>query len=89
MDERRAIALRYDDSLPAPFVLASGRNQLADRLVDMAVRYGVPLERGDDLVDRLIVLEPGMVIPEELYQPIAQIFAFLAQIEKDGERTND
>ena len=88
MDERYAVALRYDDSLPAPFVVASGRNELADRLVDVAARCGVAVERRDDLVERLVVLDPGTVIPEELYRPIARIFAFLTQIEEDDKHSS-
>lgn len=83
MDESLAVALRYDDSLPAPIVTAKGRNEAAERLIDLAQRYGVPVESAPELAERLVVLDPESLIPEELYQPIARIFAFIMQIDED------
>lgn len=89
MDRFSASALRYDDSMPAPIVTARGRGHLARRMVELARNSGVPVEHAPELADRLIVLEPGSVIPEDIYHPVAQIFAFLMGINDEVERTND
>ena len=89
MDRFLAAALRYDDSMPAPIVIAHGRGELAERMVDLARKSGVPVESAPELADRLIVLEPGAVIPDDIYDPVARIFAFLMGINENVERTND
>lgn len=78
MARRSAAALRYDRSLPAPFVVARGIDDLADRLQDLARRYSVPVVRQSELAERLVLLEPGRCIPEHLYDPVAKVLiAFL------------
>ncbi|MFW6228558.1 MAG: EscU/YscU/HrcU family type III secretion system export apparatus switch protein [Alkalispirochaeta sp.] len=89
MDKPVAVALRYDDSLPAPFVTAGGTGALAEKMIEIARRHGVPVQTAPELADRLILLRPHEIIPEELYPPVAQIFAFLMQIEENLKRKND
>lgn len=81
MDKPVAVALRYDDRLPAPFVAASGRGDLAARLLDVARRSGVPIVEDESLADRLICLDPGTVIPEELFPPVAAVLSFILNLE--------
>jgi flagellar biosynthesis protein len=78
-----AIALRYDTSLPAPFVVAHGRGDLAKRVIGIASLHGVPVRSEPELAERLIMLEPGSVIPEELFEPVAKILAFVLDLENE------
>ena len=78
---RAASAIRYDERTPAPFVLASGRGERADRLLEVARRYGVPVQDAPELAERLVHLEPGEVIPEELFLPVARILAFVLDLD--------
>lgn len=91
MDDRIAVALRYDEGLPAPFVSAVGRGERAARLLEIARRFGVPVETAPELADKLVQIEPAMAIPEELYRPVAEIFAFIMQIDENvrHERTDE
>jgi flagellar biosynthesis protein len=89
MDKPVAVALRYDDSLPAPFVTASGTGVLAEKMIDIARKHGVPVRTAPELADRLLLLQPQAIIPEDLYAPVAQIFAFFMQIEENLERKTD
>lgn len=84
MGKRLAAALRYDASMPAPFVVARGRGVLAERLSSLAERYGVPLVENRELASRLVCLDPGTVIPQELFTPVAEILSFLLSL--DGEQ---
>lgn len=80
--DRRAAALRYDTRLPAPFVVASGRNAMADRLLRIAREAGVPVVDAPQLADRLVELDPGTAIPEELFLPVAQVLAFVLGVDQ-------
>ena len=89
---RLAIALKYDqDQGPAPVVIASGRNETADRILAKAKEANVPVYHDDSMAQILSELEMGTEIPPELYQAVAQIIAFVWQIDnkysnRDGKR---
>lgn len=77
-----AAALRYDTTRPAPFVVASGRGELAERLLDLARQYGIPVTEATELAERLVLLEPQATIPESLYEPVAAILAFVLDTDR-------
>ncbi len=70
-----ACALRYDEceSDAAPVVVASGRGELAARIVEAANAYGIPVLRDVPLARALIELEMDEAIPEALYEAVAEI----------------
>ncbi len=72
---RIAVALEYDGQ-KAPTVTATGVNDIADRIVEIAIEHGVPLQRDDGLVNILTNLELGDEIPEQLYRAVAEVIAF-------------
>ena len=82
MGKRYAAAIRYDTRMPAPFVVASGKDHLARRLLDLAREAGVPVHRDEELSERLLWLQPGEVIPEELYRPVAEVLSFVLDVDR-------
>lgn len=72
---RRAIALSYDGE-SAPRVTATGTDALAEEIIALARRHGVPMTENAELAGLLGRLETGDEIPELLYVCIAQILAF-------------
>ena len=44
---KKSVALRYDEALPAPIVIAKGNGRAAERIDEIATRAGVPLVRDD------------------------------------------
>ena len=77
-DRRRAVALRYDaEEAAAPRVLAQGAGLVADRIIELAERSGVPIREDRDLVAILAAVDLGEEIPPETYQAVAEILAFL------------
>ena len=74
-ERRIAVALEYDGE-NAPTVTAKGADNIADRIVAIALEHGVPLQRNDGLVSILSELELGDEVPETLYRAVAEVIAF-------------
>jgi flagellar biosynthesis protein len=80
MTTRRAVALRYEhQSEAAPRVVAKGTGEVAAAIVRVAQGHHVPLHESEELAEALMRVEVDAVIPQELYEPVAQILAFLLQ----------
>jgi flagellar biosynthesis protein len=73
---RLAVALRYD-APSAPRVVAVGRGELGERIVEIAREHGVPIEENPALAEALSTIELDDAIPEALYQAVAVIIAFI------------
>jgi flagellar biosynthesis protein len=73
----KAVALHYSEDLPAPIVLASGKGAIAEAIVRIARDTGVPLVSDADLADTLLELDVNTLIPESLYEVIAELLAFV------------
>jgi flagellar biosynthesis protein len=70
-----AIALHYDGE-NAPRITASGRNELAQRIIELAREHGIPLEENGELATILAQIPVGDEIPEALYRAVAEVIAF-------------
>ncbi len=77
---RKAAAIKYDESLPAPFILATGRGVLADRIVALAREAGIAVVPGGELADKLVVMEAGSFIPEECFAVVAELLAYVHKV---------
>lgn len=71
-----AVALHYDGT-SAPRVVAKGRGQLAERIIDQAQTYNVPLHSDPHLAALLAKVPLGEEIPRELYVAVAEVLAFV------------
>lgn len=74
--QREAIALLYDGGEQAPSITAKGDGELAERIIELAMDYEVPIYENADLASLLTRMELGDQIPEALYRTIAEIIAF-------------
>jgi flagellar biosynthetic protein FlhB len=73
-----AVALKYDPQKAAPEVVAKGSDLLAKKIREIAASSGVPVIADPPLARSLHAsVEVGHVIPEELYQAVAQLLAFV------------
>lgn len=85
MSRALAIALGYRGEVDlAPRVVATGGGALAQRILAIAERSGVPRERDAALAELLSPLEPGDEIPQELYIVVARVFAYLERVARRG-----
>ena len=72
-----AVALHYNEDLPAPIVLASGKGEIAEAIKRIALENGVPLVADPELAASLIELDVNALIPESLYEVIANLLVFV------------
>ena len=82
----KAVALRYrqgEDN--APVITASGQGYTAEKIIELAKQYGVPVHEDEGLAEALRSLKLGDEIPSELYQAVAGILAFIFQADQQQE----
>lgn len=79
---KQAIALAYNPDEDAPKVIATGKGELAERIIEKAKEANVPVHRDDSLADTLSRLEIGDMIPPELYEVVAEILVFVDAMDK-------
>ncbi|WP_448587601.1 flagellar biosynthesis protein FlhB [Thermocrinis sp.] len=75
-----AIAMRYspEEGDKAPVVLAKGKGQVAERIVEVATINQVPIVRREALARALYpAVEVGEEIPPKFYRAVAEIIAFV------------
>ncbi|GAB4072483.1 EscU/YscU/HrcU family type III secretion system export apparatus switch protein [Barrientosiimonas marina] len=83
-DQRhKAVAMRYEESHEqAPRVTASGKGLTAETIIQKANDNQVPVHEDPSLVALLAELNINETIPEELYQVVAEVFAFVYKTDQ-------
>ncbi|MBN2427656.1 MAG: EscU/YscU/HrcU family type III secretion system export apparatus switch protein [Deltaproteobacteria bacterium] len=77
---KKAAALLYDkEKDAAPRIIASGRGQVAERIIETGRDAGVAVMEDAELGEVLEALPLGAQIPPELYQAVAEVLAFVYQ----------
>jgi flagellar biosynthesis protein len=71
-----AVALRYEKP-GAPRVVAKGRGEVGQRIIEAARANGVPLEANPALAEALAQVELDHAIPEALYRAVAEVLIFI------------
>jgi len=72
-----AIALRYQKGGDAPQVVAKGRGEIGQAIIDTAKAHGVPLQHNPALAEALSTIELDDHIPEALYRAVAEVLGFI------------
>ncbi|MDQ0350606.1 flagellar biosynthesis protein [Alkalibacillus filiformis] len=81
---KEAIALRYDeDRNDAPEVIAKGKGLMAEEILSRAGDHDVPVYEDPALMELMGELNINEKIPEDLYQAVAEVFAFIYQLDKN------
>jgi type III secretion YscU/HrpY family protein len=85
-----AVAIEYDEEKePAPKVVTMGRDIMADKIIQAAIEFNVPIMRNVPLAHTLY--EKGQIgeyVPEETYKAIAEILRWIEGIEPSPEEVN-
>jgi len=73
--------LRYEHQKDdAPRVVAKGRGEIAEKIIEIARDHGITIYEDDELVEVLSRLDLDQMIPPELYQAIAEVLAFVYRL---------
>ena len=76
-----AVALAYDEKMPAPRVVAKGRGVIAQRIREIAAEHNVPLLEAPPLARALYAhTEIDDIIPAALYRAVAEVMAYVYQL---------
>ncbi|WP_156289079.1 flagellar biosynthesis protein FlhB [Oceanobacillus salinisoli] len=80
-----AIAIKYDENMAsAPYVIAKGTDHTALKIKEIAKANDIYMVENKPLARSLYkVIEVGDVIPEEFYQAVAEILAYVYRMEKN------
>ena len=84
---KKAVALKYDQKKDsAPRVSAKGSGLLAEKIIELARKEGIPISEDPDLVGALIQLDFQEEIPPELYRAVAEILSFAYMLNRRMNR---
>lgn len=79
-----AVALKYDLEIAgAPVVIAKGEDYLAQKIKEVAREHGIEIYENKPLARALYQsVDVGEEIPQELYQAVAEVLAFVYNMKK-------
>lgn len=86
MEEKKksktAVAVAYQPGDMAPKILAAGKGEVAEKIIEKAKENDVPFYQDNKLAETLSKLEIGDTIPPELYEVVAEILVFVDDMDK-------
>ncbi len=82
-NRKQAAALSYNPgAVGAPTVKAKGKGLIAEKIIETAKENNIPIQEDPGLVELLGQLEINEAIPEDLYQAVAEVFAFIYHLDR-------
>ncbi|MFH1077612.1 MAG: EscU/YscU/HrcU family type III secretion system export apparatus switch protein [Pseudomonadota bacterium] len=80
---KKAVALRYDPNEDrAPKITAKGEGLIAERIIELARQYDIPVKDDPDLIEVLSNLDIKQEIPTDIYIAVAELLAFVYSLNK-------
>lgn len=85
---KEAVALSYTPGeSDVPKVIAKGKGKIAENILMKAEEYDVPIQEDPSLLELLGQLDINESIPEELYQAVSEVFAYIYHVDQQHELT--
>lgn len=82
-EKQKAVALKYDQGgASAPKVVATGSGAIAEKIIQKAQEFDVPIFQNKALAESLLKLDVDEEIPPSLYKAVAEVFVWLMQSEE-------
>ena len=78
--KKNAVAIKYEKGDYAPKIVAKGKNRIAEIIIKIAKDNNVTIEEHSLLSEALMQFDVGDYIPDEMYEIVAQILAFVYKI---------
>ena len=79
---KTAVAIAYEPGDEAPKILATGKGEIAEKIIEKAKEEDVPFYKDSKLANTLSKLEIGDMIPPELYEVVAEILVFVDKMDR-------
>ena len=82
-----AIALKYDETMVAPKLIAKGADLIAQKIKDLAREHNIPIVENKPLARAVFKsLKLGQSIPRELYTAVAEVLSYVYKLKKRAKR---
>lgn len=79
---KQAAVLKYTpDQEKAPKIVALGKGDIAEKILEIAKENSVPVYENPELAKTLNAMSIGDEIPPELYEIVAQILVFISDLD--------
>lgn len=78
-----AAVIRYDEAKEAPRVVAQGKGQVANQIIQLAKKNNIHMQEDPVLVENLLDMDLGENIPPQLYSVMAEILLLIEEMEKN------
>lgn len=79
----QAVAVLYDEKeSDSPKIVASGKGTVAEKIIEIAREAGIHIQEDPNLAELLSKVPIGDEIPVELYQTVAEVLAFVYQVNE-------
>ena len=73
--------MRYDGRNDlAPKIIARGRGEFAEKLLELARQHKIPIREDKNLLEILSRLDLNQEIPADVYKAVAEILAFIYRL---------
>lgn len=84
-----AVAIKYErEEMAAPEITIKGQRKFAETILQIAREEGIPIVRNIPLAWSLFKVEEDTPIPEDLYEPVAEVLAFVLEMQQ-GENKQE
>ncbi len=79
---KKVTAISYDEHDAAPKIVAKGQGFIAENILKKSEEYDIPVIKDDRLLKMLDNINIGDYIPEELYEVVAEVLAFVVRLDE-------
>lgn len=78
-----AVALKYDETMVSPKILAKGAELIAAKIREIAREHNIPIVENKPLARTMFkTLKVGQMIPRELYTAVAEVLSYVYRLKK-------
>jgi flagellar biosynthesis protein FlhB len=82
-----AVALKYDEGMPAPRLIAKGADLVAEKIKALAKEYKIPIVENKPLARTIFkTLKLGQFVPRELFHAVAEVLAYVYKLRRRAAR---
>lgn len=78
-----SVALKYDENMVAPSIIAMGADHIAFKIREIAKEHNIPLVENKPLARAMYkTLKVGQAIPRELYTAVAEVLSYVYKLRR-------